>query len=71
MTEQQILERILELEQQLLTANETVAKLILSTTELTRQLSEAETRNKKLKRSSRRDESSFREQLSVAQSRRL
>jgi phage shock protein A len=71
MTEQQILERILELEQQLLTANETVAKLILSTTELTRQLSEAETRNKKLKRSSRRDESSFRQQLSVAQSRRF
>jgi phage shock protein A len=71
MTEQQILARILELEQQLLAANETVAKLILSTTELTRKLSEADTRNKKLKRSSRRDESSFREQLSIAQSRRF
>ena len=71
MTEQQILERILELEQQLLTANEAVAKLTLANTELIRQLSSADTQNKKLKRSSRRDESSFREQLSVAQRRRL
>jgi len=81
MTEQQILERILELEQQLLTANEAVAKLALANeavakltlanTELIRQLSSADTQNKKLKRSSRRDESSFREQLPVAQRRRL
>ena len=64
-------QRILELEQQLLTANETVAKLTLSNTELTRQLSDADTRNKKLKRSSRRDESSFRQQLTAAQGRRF
>jgi hypothetical protein len=64
-------QRILELEQLLLTANEAVAKLTLSTAELTRQLSDADTRNKKLKRSSRRDEWAFKEQLSVAQSRRF
>lgn len=64
-------QRILELEQQLLTANEAVAKLTLSNVELTRQLSDAESRNMKLKRTSRRDESSFRQQLSVAQSRRF
>ena len=71
MTEQQILERILELEQQLLTVNEAMAKLTLSNAELIKQLSAADTQNKKLKRSSRRDESSFRQQLSVAQSRRF
>jgi len=32
-------------------------------------LSDADTRNKKLKRSSRRDEWAFKEQLSIAQSR--
>jgi phage shock protein A len=64
-------QRILELEQQLLTANEAVAKFTLTNAELTRQLSDAETRNKKLKRSSRRDESDFRQQLSIAQSRRF
>jgi hypothetical protein len=64
-------QRILELEQQLLTANEAVAKLTLANAELTKQLSDADSRNKKLKRSSRRDESSFRQQLSVAQSRRF
>jgi hypothetical protein len=62
-------QRILELEQQLLTANEAMAKLTLSNTDLTRQLSDADTRNKKLKRSSRRDEWAFKEQLSIAQSR--
>lgn len=64
-------QRILELEQLLLTANEAVAKLTLSTVDLTRQLSDADTRNKKLKRNSRRDEWAFKEQLSVAQSRRF
>ena len=64
-------QRILELEQQLLTANEAVAKLTLSNAGLTKQLADAEARNMKLKRTSRRDESSFRQQLSVAQSRRL
>jgi hypothetical protein len=64
-------QRILELEQQLLTANEAVAKLTLSNAGLTKQLADAEARNMKLKRTSRRDESSFRQQLSVAQSRRF
>jgi phage shock protein A len=64
-------QRILELEQQLLTANEAVAKLTLSNAELTRQLSDAETRHMKLKRSSWRNGSAFRQQLSVAQSRRF
>lgn len=71
MTEQEFLARILELEQQLLTANEAVAKLTLSNAELTKQLSAADTQNKKLKRTSRRDESSLRQQLTVAQSRRF
>lgn len=64
-------QRILELEQQLLTANEAVAKLTLSNAELTRQVADGEARNKKLKRSSRRDESAFRQQLTAAQGRRF
>ena len=63
-------ERIKELESQLATAGETVASLTRLNAELTERLSDAETRNKKLKRSARRDESSFKEQLAVAQSRR-
>ena len=64
-------DRIHELEQQLLAANEAVAKLTLANAELTKQLSSADTQNKKLKRSSRRDESSLRQQLTAAQSRRF
>jgi len=60
-------ERILELEQQLAAANEVVAKLTLANAELTKQSADAELRNKKLKRSSRRDESSLRQQLTIAQ----
>jgi uncharacterized coiled-coil protein SlyX len=63
-------ERIKELESQLATAGETVASLTRLNAELTERLSDAETRNKKLKRSARRDESSLKEQLAVAQSRR-
>jgi len=63
-------ERILELEQQLVTANEAVASITLVNAELTRQLADAESRNKKLKRNARSDESSLRSQLAVAQSRR-
>ena len=58
------------LEQQLFSAHEAIAKLTATNTDLTRQLSEAESRNKKLKRNSRNDESSFRSQLATAQSRR-
>jgi hypothetical protein len=63
-------QRILELEQQLLTANESLLKLTLANAELITQLSNADSRNKKLKRSARSDESSLRSQLEVAQSRR-
>ena len=62
--------RILELEQLLATANDSLAKLTVAITDLTRQLADAETRNKKLKRTSRNDESSLREQLTTAQNRR-
>jgi F0F1-type ATP synthase membrane subunit b/b' len=64
-------QRILELEQQLLTANEAVAKLTLANAELTKKLTEAESHRLKMKRSAKRDESSLRQQLSVAQSRRF
>lgn len=64
-------QHILELEQQLLTTNEAVAKLTVSNAELTRQLTDSEARNKRLMRNTRRDENAFREQLSAAQSRRF
>lgn len=73
MSEQRILElekRISELEQQLLAVNATVAQLTLANTDLTKQSADAEIRNKRLKRSARQDESSFRQQLSAAQNRR-
>jgi uncharacterized coiled-coil protein SlyX len=63
-------ERIAELELQLVTSSDTVAKLTLVNTELTGQLAESEHRNKKLKRNARSDESTFRSQLAVAQNRR-
>ena len=63
-------ERIKELESQLAAAGETIATLTRSNTDLTERLSDADTRNKKLKRSARRDESSFKAQLATAQSRR-
>jgi phage shock protein A len=63
-------ERIIELEQQLVIANEALASITLANAELTKQLADAESRNKKLKRNARSDESSLRSQLAVAQSRR-
>ncbi|MBI5693363.1 MAG: hypothetical protein HZC55_25070 [Verrucomicrobia bacterium] len=63
-------QRIKELEIQLTAAGETVAGLQRRNAELTEQLSDAETRNKKLRRSARRDESTFKEQLAAAHSRR-
>lgn len=60
-------ERIKELEGLLVTAHESVAKLTLTNADLTRQLDDAETRNRKLKRTSRNDASAFRDQLAVAQ----
>lgn len=62
--------RVAELEQLLAVANETIAKLTVTNTELTKQVSDAETRNRKLKRSSRKDESNFKDQLLLAQTRR-
>jgi hypothetical protein len=62
--------RVLELEQQLSAANEAVARLTEANVELTRQVAEAETRNKKLKRASRNDTSVLRDQLATAQNRR-
>jgi F0F1-type ATP synthase membrane subunit b/b' len=63
--------RILELEQQLSAANDTVAKLTLTNADLSRQLAEAEVRNKKMKRNSRNDESALKQQLTDAQNRRF
>lgn len=64
------LQRIAELEQLLVVANEAITKLTVTNTELTKQVSDAETRNRKLKRSSRKDESNFKDQLLLAQTRR-
>jgi hypothetical protein len=63
-------QRIKDLELQLATANASIATLTATNLELTRDLSGAESRNKKLKRSARQDETAFKEQLSVAQNRR-
>lgn len=63
--------RILELEQLLTAANDTIAQLSRSNTELTRQVADAEMRNKKLKRSSRNDESALKQQITDAQNRRF
>ncbi len=63
-------QRVAELEQLLVVANESIAKLTVTNTELTKQVSDAETRNRKLKRSSRKDESNFKDQLLLAQTRR-
>ena len=60
-------QRILELEQQLVAANESVAKLTSANATLTSDLSDAQVRNKKLRRSAKNDERAFREQLAVAQ----
>ena len=62
--------QIIDLALQLDVAHEALAKLTLANAELTRLLAEAGSRNKKLKRSSRNDESSFRDQLASVQSRR-
>jgi phage shock protein A len=63
-------QRILELEQQLVTAHATVANLTASVTALTAQVADAELRNKKLRRNSKNSESSFKDQLAMAQNHR-
>lgn len=62
--------RILELEQLLSAANDTVAQLTRANAELTRQVSDAEARHKRLKRSARNGESVLKDQLTAAQNRR-
>ena len=62
---------ILELEKQLVSANEAVTNLTAANALLTTQLADAEIRNKKLRRSSRSGESALRAELTIAQSRRL
>lgn len=63
-------ERIGELETQLLAANASIATLTAANLELTRGLADADCRNKKLKRTAKRDESSLKDQLLAAQTRR-
>ncbi len=63
--------RILELEQSLSAANDAIAQLTRANADLTRQVAEAETRNKKLKRSARNGESVLKDQLTAAQNRRF
>ncbi len=63
-------ERIAELELQLAAATAAVATLTLANTGLTEQLEESELRAKKLRRTSKRDESSLKQQLATAQNRR-
>lgn len=62
--------RILELEQLLASANDSLAKMAVTNTELTRQVADAEIRNKKLKRASRNDGNTLKQQLIDAQNRR-
>lgn len=63
-------QRIAELEQLLVTANESLASLTLTNTHLTSDLSAAELRNRKLRRSARQDEMKFKDQLQMALSKR-
>lgn len=63
-------QRIKELETQLLAANAHIATLTATNLNLTRTVSDAESRAKKLKRNARRDESSLKDQLATAQIRR-
>lgn len=63
--------RILELEQLLSAANDTVAQLTRANAELTRQVADAEMRNKKLKRNSRNEEGALKQQITDAQNRRF
>jgi phage shock protein A len=63
-------QRIVELEQQLAAANQAVAALTQTNADLSRQVADAEGRNKKLKRSARNGESVLKDQLAAAQNRR-
>lgn len=63
-------QRIKDLESQLLTANETIAKLTAANAILTESVLVADVRNRKLRRSARNDESNFRDQLTIANNRK-
>jgi hypothetical protein len=62
--------RIEELETQLRAALASIAALNTRNAELTRELSEAGMRSKKIQRNARRDASTLQDQLAVAQRRR-
>ena len=63
-------QRIVELEQLLTISTAEVTQLKAVNAELILQLAAADSRNKKLKRNARSDESSLRDQLATAQNRR-
>lgn len=60
-------QRIKDLETQLSAATAMITQLTATNLELTRGLADADVRNRKLKRSASRDESTLRDQLAVAQ----
>ena len=63
-------QRIKDRETQLSAATATITPLTATNFELTRGLADADGRNRKLKRSASRDESTLRDQLAVAQNKR-
>lgn len=64
-------ERILQLETSLTAATGEITRLTLANAELAKQLADSDMRNKRLRRSSKRDETSLRAELSVAQNRKF
>lgn len=63
-------QRIRALEEELLVSTETVTRLTKENLALTARISDAESRAKKLKRTARRDATTHKEALALAQSRR-
>lgn len=63
-------QRIQELEAQLLTANESVAKLTKDNAELTERLNASELAFKRVRRTARQDGNTLRDEIAVLQKRR-
>lgn len=63
-------DRIKELEAELLTANESVAKLTQANAELTEQLKSSEQAFKRVRRTARQDGNTLRDEIAVLQRRR-
>ncbi len=63
-------DRIKELEAELLTANESVAKLTQANAELTEQLRSSEQAFKRVRRNARQDGNTLRDEIAVLQRRR-